>query len=129
VTPALLWWLAVLGITWGLVVVVRSWHWSPAQDDPSELRTRGRGARLALLPAAVLLGLAVFASFIFLGWSASPPGWERVRESLPILAVCALAGLGAVACLVTMAGRRVRSWWLLAGLLPALAGAAAQLGA
>jgi hypothetical protein len=129
VTTALLWWIAVLAITWGLVTAVRSRRWSPDQDDPSELRTRGLGARLALLPGVVLLVLAVLLSLSFLGWSTVPPGWVRVRQTLPILAVCALTGLGAVACLLTMAGRQVRSWWLLAGLLPALGGAAVLLGA
>ena len=128
-TAALLWWIAVLAITWGLVTAVRSRRWSPEQGDPSELRTRDLGARLALLPVVVLLVLVAFVSLVFLGWSSSPPGWGRVRESLPLLAVSAVAGLGVVACGVTMAGRRVGSWWLLVGLLPALAGAAVLLGA
>ncbi len=112
----------------GLVVAVRAWRWSPDQGDPSQLRTRDRGARLAL-PVAVLLGVVALGSFGLLGWSMTPPGWARVHEALPLLAVCALTGLGVVGCLRTMAGRRVRSWWLLAGLLPAAAGAAKVLGA
>ncbi len=128
-TTALVWWVAVLGITWGLVVAVRAWRWSPDQGDPSQLRTRDRGARLALLPVVVLLGVVALGSFGLLGWSMTPPGWARVREALPLLAVCALTGLGVVGCLRTTAGRRVRSWWLLAGLLPAAAGAAKVLGA
>jgi hypothetical protein len=128
-TTALLWWLGVLVLTYGLVVAVRSWPWSPAQDDPSELRTRSRGARLALLPVAVLLVLAMLAALSFLGWSTGPSGWARLREALPILAVCAALGLGVASCLLTMAGRRVRSWWLLAGLLPAAGGVAVLLGA
>jgi hypothetical protein len=128
VTTALIWWVAVLGITWGLVVV-RSWRWSPAQDDPSELRSRGLGARLALLPFAVLLAGASLFSLGLLGWSTQPTGWSRFLEALPILAVCATTGLGVAACLRTMAGRRVRSWWLLTGVLPALGGAVVVLGA
>jgi hypothetical protein len=128
VTTALLWWAALLGITWGVVAAVRSRRWSADQDDPSELRTRDLGARLALLPVVVLLALVAFVSFTFLGWTSSPPGWARVRESLPALGVVALTGLGAVACVLTIAGRRVRSWWLVSGLLPALVGTAALLG-
>jgi hypothetical protein len=127
-TTALLWWLGVLALTCGLVAV-RSWPWSPAQDDPSELRTRSRGARLALLPVAVLLVLAMLVAVSFLGWSTAPPGWARLREALPVLAVCAALGLGVASCLLTMAGRRVRSWWLLTGLLPAAGGVAVLLGA
>ena len=127
-TTALLWWVAVLGITWGLVVVVRSWRWSPAQDDPSELRTRDLAARLALLPVVVLLVLMALVSLLLLGWSSSPTGWRRALESLPLLTVCAATGGGAVAGVRTIAGRRVGSWWLV-GLLPALAGAAVQFGA
>jgi hypothetical protein len=129
VTTALMWWIAVLGIAWGLVVAVRAWRWSPDQDDASELRSRDRGARLALLPVAVLLAFALLLSLSLLGWSGIPPGWSRFREALPILAVCALTGIGVVACLRTMAGRGIRSWWLLAGLLPAVAGAAMAVGA
>jgi hypothetical protein len=128
-TTALLWWLGVLALACGLVVTVRAWPWSPAQDDPSELRTRDRGARLALLPVVVLLVLAMLVSLSFLGWSTAPPGSARFREALPILAVCAAMGLGVASCLRTMAGRRVRSWWLLTGLLPAAGGAAILLGA
>jgi hypothetical protein len=127
-TAALIWWIAVLGTTWGLVVMVRAWRWSPGQDDPSELRSRHLGARLALLPVGVLLALALLLSLSLLGWSLTPPGWSRFRETLPILAACALTGVGVVACLRTMAGRGIRSWWLLAGLLPAVAGAALALG-
>jgi hypothetical protein len=126
VTAALLWWIAVLAITWGLVTFVRARRWSPEQDDPSELRTRDVGARLALLPVVVLLVLAVLVSLLLLGWSSSPTGWRRALESLPILAVCAATGVGAVAGVLTIAGRRVGSWWLV-GLLPALAGAAVVL--
>jgi hypothetical protein len=43
--------------------------------------------------------------------------------------VCGATGISLSACLLTMAGRRVRSWWLLAGLLPAVVGAALVLGA
>jgi hypothetical protein len=129
VTTALIWWVAVLGITGGLVVAVRAWRWSAEQGDPSELRSREHGARLALLPVVVLLGVVALGSLGLLGWSMTPPGWGRVREGLPLLAVGALAGLGVVASLRTMAGHRVRSWWLLAGLLPAVAGAAKVLGA
>ena len=68
-------------------------------------------------------------SFVFLGWSSAPPGWGRVRESLPVLAVCALTTLGSVACVLTMAGRRVRSWWLSMCLLPVAVGASLLLGA
>jgi hypothetical protein len=50
-------------------------------------------------------------------------------SALPILAVRAATGLGVAACLRTMAGRRVRSWWLLAGLVPAGWAAAAVLDA
>ena len=128
-TTALIWWIAVLGITGGLVVIVRAWPWSPDQDDPSELRTRDRGARLALLPVAVLLAFATLLLWSLLGWSVSPPGWPRLREALPILGVCALTGVGMVACLRSMAGRRARSWWLLTGLLPTVAGAGIALGA
>ena len=128
-TTALLWWVGVLALTWGLVAAVRARSWSPAQADPSELRTRDLGARLALLPVVVLLGLAALVAFSFLGWSTGAPGWARFRAAMPILAVCAVTGLGLAACLRTMAGRRVRSWWLLAGLLPAVAGAAMVLGA
>lgn len=128
-TTALIWWLAVLGITWGLVVGVRAWRWSPDQADPSELRTRDRGARLALLPVVVLLLFAMLLSLSLLGWSMTPPGWARVGEALPILAFCAVTGLGVIACLRTMAGRPVRSWWLLVGVVPAVAGAVNLLGA
>ena len=79
-TTALIWWIAVLGITGGLVVAVRAWRWSPGQGDPSGLQIRDRGARPALLP-------------------------------------------------VVSSSRSSRSWWLLAGLLPAVAGAAKVLGA
>ena len=127
-TTALIWWIAVLGITGGLVVV-RAWRWSPDQDDPSELRTRDRGTRLALLPVVVLLVLIALGSLVFLGWISDPPGWARLAAGLPLLAICALAGLGLAACLRTMGGRRVPSWWLLAGLLPAATGAALALGA
>ena len=96
-TTALIWWIAVLGITGGLVVV--------------------------------LLVLIALGSLLFLGWISDPPGWVRLAAALPLLAMCALAGLGLAACLRTMAGRRVRSWWLLAGLAPAATGAALALGA
>jgi hypothetical protein len=128
-TTALLWWFAVLGSTWGLVVAVRAWRWSPEQHDPSELRTRHLAARLALLPVLVLLALAWFLSSVLLGWSTEPPGWTRVLESLPLLGSSALAGLGAVACVRAMVGLRLRSWWLLAGLLPAVGRAAMLFGA
>ena len=128
-TAALGMWLGVLALTWGAVALVRSRRWSPDQADPSELRTRDLAARLALLPVVVLLVLVAFGSFVFLGGSASPPGWARVVETLPLLMVCAVTCSGVVACVLTMAGRRVRSWWLLIGLLPAAVGAFTLLGA
>ncbi len=127
-STALLWWIAVLAITQGLVVAVRAWRWSPEQHDPSRLRTRDLAPRLVLLPVVVLLALASFLSFAMLGWSTEPPGRTRVVESLPLLGACAVTGLGVVACVRTMAGRRVRSWWLTAGLLPALGETAMLLG-
>ncbi len=81
-----------------------------------------------LLPVVALLVLASFLSFALLGWSTDPPGWVRVADSLPLLGTCAVTGLGVVACVRTVAGRRVRSWWLAAGLLPALGGTAMLLG-
>jgi hypothetical protein len=128
-TWALVWWMGLLALTWGLVVLVRAWSWSPDQDDASELRSRGLGARMALLPIVVLLVLAALVSLSLLGWSARPPGWARFREALPILAVGAATGLGVAACLLTMVGHRVRSWWLLTGLIPAGWAAALVLGA
>ena len=128
-TTALIWAPAVLGMTWGFVVFVRAWRWFPDQDDPSELRARDRGARLTLLPAVVLLAPAMLVSLSFLGWSSAPAGWTRFGGALPIPAFCALTGLGLVASLRTMAGRRASSWWLRAGLVPAVAGVASTLGA
>jgi hypothetical protein len=128
VTSALVWWIAVLALPYGLVAVVRARSWSPAQDDPSELRTRNLAARLTLLPVVLLLLLAALGSLSLLGWSALSPGRDRFRDALPLLAVCAATGLGASAGLLTMVGRRVRSWWLLTGLLPAVAGTAMLLG-
>jgi hypothetical protein len=129
VTTALLWWTALLAITWGLVAGARAWRWSPEQADPSELRTRDRAARLALLPVVVLLALALLFSLSLLGWSSEPAGFRRLLETLPILAVCAVFGLGVAASVRTVAGRRLRSWWLLTGLLPAACGAAVMLAA
>ena len=126
-TTALLWWVGVLAVT-GTVVAVRWRRWSSEQADPSELRTRDRGARLALLPVLVLCVLALLLALFFLAWTSAPAGWPRLVEALPVLAVCAVSGLGTVACLRTMAGRRASSWWLVPGLLPAATGAAAMLG-
>ena len=128
-TSALGIWLGVMALTGGAVAVVRSRRWSPDQADPSGLRTRDLAARLALLPVAVLLALVALGSLLFLGWSSSPPGWARILETLPLLAVCAVTCTSVVACVLTMAGRRVRSWWLLLGPLPAVAGAFTLLGA
>jgi hypothetical protein len=128
VTTALLWWGGVLALTGALVLAVRAWPWSPAQADPSELRTRKLAGRLALLPVAVLLALVTFWSIVMLGWASEPTGWGRVRGAWPLLAVGAVSGPGVVACLLTMAGRRVRSGWLVVGVLPAVGGVASLLG-
>lgn len=128
-TTALVWWLGILAATYALVVAVRAWRWSPDQADPSELRTRTRAARLVLLPILVLLALALLVALSFLGWISAPAGWPRLAEALPLLAMCAVLGLGAASCVLAMAGRRTRSWWLLAGLLPAAVAAALMLGA
>jgi hypothetical protein len=128
VTTALIGWIAVLGATGGLVVLARAWRWSPEQHDPSELRRRDRGARLALLPVVLLLGFATLVSWSLLDWSLTEPAWPRFRDALPLLAACALTGLGVATCVRTMAGLRIRSWWLLGGLLPAVAGVARVLG-
>jgi hypothetical protein len=129
VTTALLWWAGVMALTGGLVVGVRAWPWSADQADPSELRTRHLGARLALLPVVVLLALTCFLSIVFLGWSSAPTGWARLGQSLPLLATGAVTGVCVVVCIRTIAGRRARSWWSLTGLLPAVAGAVTVLGA
>ena len=128
-TTALVWWAGVLALTGGLVAAARAWRWAPEQHDPSELRTRHLGARLALLPVVVLLALTSLLSIVFLGWSSTPTGWARLGQSLPLLATGAVTGVAAVVGVRTIAGRRARSWWSLTGLLPAVAGAVTVLGA
>ena len=65
-TSALVAWLGILVLTSGAVTLARARRWSPDQDDPSGLRTRHLGARLALLPVVGLLPALAGAGAVLL---------------------------------------------------------------
>ena len=128
-TTAFVWWAGIMALTWGLVVAARSWRWWPLREDTSGQRPRDLAARAALLPVVVLLGWMTHGAFVALEWTSGVPDPERFLAALPSVVICAVMGLGVACCVRIMAGRRVRSWWLLTGFLPALVGAWLVLGA
>lgn len=98
------------------------------EDGRLGLRHRGLGARLVLLPAVALFGACAVAWALLTGWTVQPYGWSRLVDAAGILTASAVAGLAAMACVLTLLGRRALSPWVVVGLLPAAWAAVAALG-